>query len=42
MEIIVQQSTNMNRQIARAKRESRVDIVLKQKEAVYAGRKESL
>ena len=42
MEIIVQQSTNMNRQIARAKRESRVDDCAKTKEAVYAGRKESL
>ena len=41
MEIIVQQSTNMNRQIARAKRESGVDDCAKTKEAVYAGRKKA-
>ena len=38
MEIIVQQSTNMNRQIARAKRESGVDDCAKTKEAVYRSR----
>ena len=41
LEIIVQQSTNMNRQIARAKRESGVDDCAKTKEAVYAGRKKA-
>ena len=41
MEIIVQQSTNMNRHIARAKREAGVEDCAKAKEAIYAGRQKA-
>ena len=41
MEIIVQQSTNMNRNIARAKREAGVEDCAKAKEAIYAGRQKA-
>ena len=39
MNIIVQQSTNLNRHIAEAKRAAGVEDCAKEKEAVYAGRK---
>ncbi|MBQ9348561.1 MAG: type I-C CRISPR-associated protein Cas7/Csd2 [Oscillibacter sp.] len=38
MEIIVQQSTNLNRHIARAREEAEVENTAKAREAVYAGR----
>lgn len=41
MNIIVQQSTNLNRHIAQAKRAAGVEDCAKQKEAVYAGRKKA-
>lgn len=41
MEIIVQKSTNMNRHIARAKREAGVEDCAKAKEAIYAGRQKA-
>lgn len=41
MEIIVQQSTNLNRHIARAKREAGFEDCAKGKEAVYAGRRKA-
>jgi CRISPR-associated protein Csd2 len=41
MNIIVQQSTNLNRHIARAKREAGVEDCAKGKEAVYAGRRKA-
>lgn len=41
MNIIVQQSTNLNRHIAEAKRAAGVEDCAKQKEAVYAGRKKA-
>lgn len=41
MSLIVQQSTNINRHIARAKREADVEINSKNKDAVYAGRKKA-
>ena len=41
MNIIVQQSTNLNRHIAQAKREAGVEDCAKGKEAVYAGRKKA-
>ena len=41
MEIIVQKSTNMNRHIARAKREAGVEDCAKAKEANYAGRQKA-
>ena len=41
MGIIVQQSTNMNRHIAKAKREAGFEDCAKAKEAVYAGRKKA-
>ena len=41
MEIIVQQSTNMNRHIARAKREAGVEDCAKAKEAIYKGRQKA-
>ena len=41
MEIIMQQSTNLNRHIARAKREAGFEDCAKDKEAVYAGRKKA-
>ena len=41
MNIIVQQSTNLNRHIAEAKRAAGVEDCAKEKEAVYAGRKKA-
>ena len=41
MNIIVEQSTNLNRHIAEAKRAAGVEDCAKQKEAVYAGRKKA-
>lgn len=41
MEIIVQQSTNINRHIARAKREAGFEDCAKGKDAVYAGRRKA-
>ena len=41
MEIIIQQSTNINRHIARAKREAGFEDCAKGKEAVYAGRRKA-
>mgnify|MGYP001771157649 FL=1 len=41
MNIIVQQSTNLNRHIAQAKRAAGVEDCAKQKDAVYAGRKKA-
>ena len=41
MSIIVQQSTNLNRHIAEAKRAAGVEDCAKEKEAVYAGRKKA-
>ena len=41
MNIIIQQSTNTNRQIAEAKRAAGVEDCAKAKEAVYAGRKKA-
>ena len=41
MEIIVQQSTNLNRHIARAKREAGFEDCAKGKDAVYAGRRKA-
>lgn len=41
MNIIIQQSTNINRHIARAKKEAGVEECAKTKEAVYAGRKKA-
>lgn len=41
MEIIVKQSTNMNRHIARAKREAGFEDCAKGKDAVYAGRRKA-
>ena len=41
MNIIIQQSTNINRHIARAKREAGYEDCAKAKEAVYAGRKKA-
>lgn len=41
MNIIIQQSTNLNRHIAEAKRAAGVEDCAKQKEAVYAGRKKA-
>ena len=41
MEIIIQQSTNINRHIARAKREAGLEDCAKGKEAVYAGRRKA-
>ena len=41
MGIIIQQSTNINRHIARAKREAGYEDCAKSKEAVYAGRKKA-
>ena len=41
MNIIVQQSTNLNRLIAEAKRAAGVEDCAKEKEAVYAGRKKA-
>ena len=41
MEIIIKQSTNINRHIARAKRESGFEDCAKGKEAVYAGRRKA-
>ena len=41
MNIIVQQSTNINRHIAEAKRAAGVEDCAKEKEAVYAGRKKA-
>ena len=41
MEIIVQKSTNLNRHIARAKREAGVEDCAKAKEAIYAGRQKA-
>ena len=41
MEIIVQKSTNINRHIARAKREAGVEDCAKAKEAIYAGRQKA-
>ena len=41
MNIIVQQSTNLNRHIAQAKRAAGVEDCAKEKEAVYAGRKKA-
>lgn len=41
MEIIVEQSTNMNRHIARAKREAGFEDCAKGKDAVYAGRRKA-
>lgn len=41
MDIIIQQSTNINRFIAKAKREARVEDCAKQREAVYAGRQKA-
>lgn len=41
MNIIVQQSTNLNRHIAKAKRAAGVEDCAKEKEAVYAGRKKA-
>lgn len=41
MNIIIQQSTNINRKIAQAKREAGVEDCAKAKEAVYAGRKKA-
>lgn len=41
MEIIIQQSTNINRHIARAKREAGFEDCAKGKDAVYAGRRKA-
>ena len=41
MEIIVQQATNLNRHIARAKREAGFEDCAKGKDAVYAGRRKA-
>lgn len=41
MNIIIQQSTNINRHIARAKREAGFEDCAKEKEAVYAGRRKA-
>lgn len=41
MEIIIKQSTNINRHIARAKREAGFEDCAKGKEAVYAGRRKA-
>ena len=41
MNIIVQQSTNLNRHIAQAKRAAGVEDCAKQKDAVYAGRRKA-
>ncbi len=41
MNIIVQQSTNINRHIAEAKKAAGVEVCAKTKEAVYAGRKKA-
>ena len=41
MGIIVQQSTNLNRHIAQAKRAAGVEDCAKEKEAIYAGRKKA-
>ena len=41
MDIIIQQSTNINRFIAQAKRNAGVDDCAKQTNAVYAGRKKA-
>lgn len=41
MNIIIQQSTNLNRHIAEAKRAAGVEDCAKEKEAVYAGRKKA-
>lgn len=41
MNIIVQQSTNLNRHIAEAKRAAGAEDCAKEKEAVYAGRKKA-
>lgn len=41
MEIIIQQSTNINRHIARAKREAGVEDCAKAKDAIYKGRQQA-